>query len=386
MIFNCEEENLQRSKNSLKWNTADSSVLPMWVAEMDFRWANCIQEAVLSAVSSGELGYYKLHDEFFLAIQNWLRKRQKISVESSQILPISGMMATIVHLIKMLSEDGDSVIIQPPVYNQFSSVIQYCGRKVVENNLELQNNFYTVNFKDLQEKIINTGAKILLLCNPQNPVGKVWQETELLEMAKLCKAFGVIIISDEMHADLSFKKFTSFYKIAQQTEASAIVLQSPCKTFNFPGLPVGFVLSEQTELLENLRKNIEKSASVGINAISAAALQSAYNFGENWLDEVKTYIESNFDFLENYLKTHIPEIKVLPVEATYLVWLDCRVFQKKSDDMIEELHINHHLLLNSGSIYGNAGDGFLRMNIACTKKNLAKALERLQNFAENNLQ
>ena len=383
MNYNFDEERNLRTADSLKWNAAKEEVLPMWVAEMDFRLPDFIQNALTERISEGSFGYFQLPQDFFSVIQFWQKKRHQIYVDQDFILPVPGVMASVSAIIEAFTEKGDQIIIQPPVYNHFFNTIKSSERKIVENNLILNKNRYQIDFNDLKEKAAKPETKILLLCNPQNPVGRVWSREELEETAEICAENNILVISDEIHADLAFEKYTPFFDVAKDSAVQFFTVHSPCKAFNFPGLPVGYVISTDFSGLKNIEKTLESREQISVNALSVVALKSAYTFGENWLDEVKIYIQKNYFYLKEFIQKNIPQIEVLPLEATYLLWLDCRKLNVNSDKIAQQLLENHQLLINSGLMYGEAGDGFLRINIACTEKNLRSGLERLRDFVLN---
>ncbi|KQR91086.1 hypothetical protein ASG01_14465 [Chryseobacterium sp. Leaf180] len=383
MDFNFDEEITERSEDSLKWNSAGKNVLPMWVAEMDFRLPEFLKEELIRKISAGSFGYFKLSEEFFKAVQFWLQSHHQLDVEKDFILPVPGVMSAVSAIINTFTESGDQIIIQPPVYNHFFNTIKNSEREIVENELILNGNQYEIDFKDLETKASDPKAKILLICNPQNPIGKVWRRETLEKIAAICEKNDVMLISDEIHADLSFKKYTPFYSVATDFNIEFFTVHSPCKAFNFPGLPIGYVLSNDNLQFSAIEKMLESRENISVNTLSVTALVASYNHGEKWLDKVKNYIHANYLFLNNFIKNHLPQIGVLPLEATYLVWLDCRKLNLNSDEITEKLLKNHHLLLNSGSMYGKSGDGFLRINIACTRKNLETGLSQLREFVND---
>lgn len=380
--YNFDEIVSRRSTDSVKWDLAKDDVLPMWVADMDFKTAPEITEAIVEKVSQGVFGYGLVPANFFDAIIHWWKETHQFNIKKEWILPGPGMIPTLSAILRTFVKPEENIIIQPPVYNHFYNFFENCEFGVVENNLIYNNGTYEIDFDDLEFKASDSKVKVLLLCNPHNPVGRVWKRNELEKIAEICAKHKVMVVSDEIHADLVYEghQHIPFASVAENYDLESVTCGSPCKTFNLAGLPISYVISQNVEILNKIHKTFEIQETSYPNPIAATALIAAYQNGNNWLDELKIYLGENYQYLLEFIKENIPEIKVLPLEGTYLVWLDCHSLKKTSDDLSKILLEEEKLWVNSGTMYGKAGEGFLRINIACTKANLADGLNRLKDF------
>ena len=381
--YNFDEIIERRGTNSVKWDLAtDAEVLPMWVADMDFKTAPEITEAILNKVSHGVFGYSITPPQFYDAIIDWWKDIHQFSIQKEWILPGPGMIPTLSAILRTFVKSGENIIIQPPVYNHFYHFFENCGFGLVENNLIYENETYQIDFDDLEFKASNPDTKMLLLCNPHNPVGRVWKKNELEKIAEICSKHRVIVVSDEIHAGLVFEghQHIPFVSIAEKYNLESVTCGSPCKTFNLSGLPISYLISKNKNTLDEIHKTFEIQETSYPNPIAVTALIAAYQNGREWMDELKIYLYENYLYLLEFINQKLPEIKVLPLEATYLVWLDCRTLNKNSDELSKILLKDEKLWVNPGTMYGNAGEGFLRINIGCPREILADGLNRLKNF------
>jgi cystathionine beta-lyase len=379
--YNFDEIINRRGTDSVKWDLAtDAEVLPMWVADMDFKTAPEITEAILKKVSHGVFGYSITPPQFFDAIIDWWKEIHQFEIKKEWILPGPGMIPTLSAVLRTFVKPGENIIIQPPVYNHFYNFLENCEFGVIENNLIYEDGTYQIDFDDLEIKASNPKTNLLLLCNPHNPAGRVWKKSELEKMAEICAKHQVMVVSDEIHADLVYEGHLHipFVSIAGNYDLKSVSCGSPCKTFNLAGLPISYVISENEEILNKIHKTFEIQETSYPNPIAATALIAAYQNGKHWLRELKIYINENYQYLLEFMKEHLPEIKVLPLEATYLVWLDCSSSGKTSDDLSKILLKEEKLWINSGTMYGKAGEGFLRINIGCPREVLLEGLKRLK--------
>lgn len=295
------------------------------------------------------------------------------------------MIPTLSAIVRTFVKPGEEVIIQPPVYNHFYHFFENSEIGLVENNLIYEGGKYQIDFDDLEFKASNPNTKLLLLCNPHNPIGRVWKKSELETMAEICLKHQVIVVSDEIHADLVFEghQHIPFASVAENYELQSVSCGSPCKTFNLAGLPISYVISQNLEILNKIHRTFEIQETSYPNPIASTALIAAYQNGKNWLGELKIYLYENYQYLLEFIRENLPKIKVLPLEATYLVWLDCRSLNRTSEELTKILLEEEKLWVNPGTMYGAAGEGFIRINIGCPKAYLVDGLTRLRSFYLN---
>ncbi|KQS92447.1 MalY/PatB family protein [Chryseobacterium sp. Leaf394] len=386
MKYNFDEIIERRKTNSVKWDFFADDILPMWVADMDFKIAPEIQKAITDKAISGMMGYQFLSEEFKISTISWLQKHHDFTVSADQILPVPGMLLGISAIIRTFLGKDEKIILQPPVYDHFFETVKNSGAETVYNDLIYQNNSYSMDFDDLELKTSDPLTRFLLFCNPHNPVGKLWTEDDLRKIAEICSRNNVIVISDEIHSDLVFEdlKHIPFAKIAADYDLISFTLGSPCKTFNLSGLSTAYIISDQKDHLEKVRKTLQQQETEWINPFSAEAFIAAYNSGENWMMEMKKYIFDNFIFTKRYFNERLPQLKVVQSESTYLMWIDCKNLNLSSTILEDRLIIEAKLKLNAGNRYGSAGEGFMRMNIACPREILTEGLHRLENFVNSN--
>ncbi|MBD8081525.1 MalY/PatB family protein [Chryseobacterium caseinilyticum] len=385
MKYNFDEIIERRKTNSVKWDFFADDILPMWVADMDFKIAPEIQKVITDKAISGMMGYQFLSEEFKISTISWLQKHHDFTVSADQILPVPGMLLGISAIIRTFLGMDEKIILQPPVYDHFFETVKNSGAETVYNDLIYQNNSYSMDFDDLELTTSDPLTRFLLFCNPHNPVGKVWTEDDLRKIAEICSRNNVIVISDEIHSDLVFEdlKHIPFAKIAADYDLISFTLGSPCKTFNLSGLSAAYIISDQKDHLEEVRKTLQQQETEWINPFSAVAFTAAYQHGESWMHNVKKYISDNYHFAKTYIGEKIPQIKPMQTEATYLMWLDCKNLNLKSEILEEKLISEAKLKLNAGNRYGSAGEGFMRMNIACPREILTEGLHRLENFVNS---
>ena len=382
MKYNFDEIISRKKTDSIKWDLAENDdVLPMWVADMDFKTPPEIIKALSEKALQGIFGYSFIPESFYDAIILWWKISYQFDIKKDWILHAPGTIPAISAIIRAYLQSGENIIIQPPVYNHFFKAIENCGCNAVENNLIYENGDYQIDFNDLEIKAKDTKTKMLLICNPQNPVGRVWTKEELEKIVSICSQHHVILVSDEIHADLVFENYRHIpmASVVQNSDIISFTCGSPCKTFNISGLSVAYIISKDQKALKPVEKLLEKQETATINIFAVEALIAAYTQGRNWMEELKNYIFSNYQFLKEFCKENMSEIKVTPLQATYLVWLDCSSLNIKSDEFSKLLLEEEKLWLNSGTMYGNSGEGFLRINIACPKALLIEGLKKLEN-------
>ncbi len=381
-MYNFDKIIPRRNTNSLKWDTAArDEILPMWVADMDFQTAPAIIEALIRRAQHGIFGYVKPPEAYYNAIINWFERRHRFSIQKEWILYTTGVVPALSAVIKALTVPGQLVIVQTPVYNCFFSSIHNNGCEITTNELVLKDGVYRINFDDLEKKTSHPNAKLLLLCSPHNPAGRVWTEDELNHLGEICIRNQVIIVSDEIHCDLVFPghRHISFASISSDFLQNSVTCTAPSKTFNLAGLHAANIIASN----EKIRHKIEKALNINeasiINAFAVEAVIAAYNEGEAWLEELIKYMYDNYLFVKEFIKTELPFAKVYPLEATYLAWVDFSALGQSSREITTNLMNKENLWLNAGSMYGDNGEGFVRINMACPRSLLALGLKKIKN-------
>lgn len=382
MKYNFDDIQLRRGTHSIKWDASESDdILPMWIADMDFPAFPPITEAIMKIAEQGHYGYNTIPSEFYDAIIFWWKNRHRCKIEKDWILPSTGVIAGISTVMNVLTVPGDEIIIQTPVYNHFYNVIKGSRCIAVENELIYEDGAYRIDFDDLERKAISGKAKILLLCNPHNPIGRVWSEEELQKIASICTRHGVYVVSDEIHSDLLApgKQHVSFLSVATDEHHPSIICSAASKTFNLSGLHAAYLFVANKVLRKKIQTQLwaQGAGTPGLMACEASTV--SYMQGEEWVAELNDYLHGNYCFLKTFFAAHLNKLKVLPLEATYLVWLDCTQTGMKSKELSDLLLKKEKLWLNPGDMYGAAGEGFLRINIACSRAILQDGLNRLKN-------
>lgn len=360
-------------------------LLPLWVADMDFRVPPPVIEAVVERAKRGVFGYCTPTDSYYEAVINWFARRYGRSIQKEWIVMTPGVVPALNMMIQTYTQPGDKILIQRPVYHPFTNAIVNNGREVVSNSLVLQNGRYQMDFDDLAAKAADPDVKMLILCSPHNPISRVWNREELTRLGEICLDNDVLIISDEIHCDLIYKDvtFTSFANISERFAHNSIVCTAPSKTFNLAGLKLSNIVIPNETLRTQLAKTIERTGLLGTNTFGVVATEAAYNFGEDWLTAVMAYIEGNYNFMQDYLAKHLPQLHLMPAEGTYLVWLDCRALELTPEERKKLIFADARLYLDEGEIFGPEGEGFERINLACPRGLLTEALDRLKTSITN---
>lgn len=384
--YNFDEIIDRRNTNSLKWDYAKrrgkpEDVLPLWVADMDFRTPVEVINAIKDKASHGIFGYSEPLDSYFEALNSWTSRHYNYSVDERKVLLVPGIVFGIYQSIKALTNEGDSVLISQPVYYPFKESILDTKRNLVVSNLVNNNGHYEFDFNDFENKIIENNVKVYILCNPHNPVGRVWTRDELLKIKEITLKHNVIVISDEIHADFIYSnyKFTSYATLGEDALNNSIICISPSKTFNLAGLQNGNLYIINNEIRRGVRKSIRDAGYSQSNIMGIISTEAAYKYGDSWHKELIKYLENNLSFVRKFIKDKLPNVKLIEPEGTYLIWLD---FSKLgiSDNKINDIIINvAKLWLDEGNIFGEIGKYFERINIATPLSILKDALERLYN-------
>lgn len=376
MKYNFDELTLRRGTNSYKWDSDPSTdMIPLWVADMDFRTAPCITEALKRRVEEGIFGYVKVPESYYEALQKWFAERHGWEIRRESVIYTSGVVPAISAIIKALVRPGEGVIVHTPAYNCFFSSIRNNGCKIVASPLLRRENeegfTYEIDFEGLERLASKTENRMLILCNPHNPTGRVWTREELEHTSDICNRHGVIVVSDEIHCELTHKGFTYIPYLTVDPEA--VCCCSPSKAFNIAGLQIANIVASDKEMREKIDKAININEVCDVNPFGVIALQEAYLRGGEWLAELKEYLDENYAYLRGELRSRLPMLRVCEAEATYLAWIDIRALGMTADE-VEARGKEYGVWVNAGTLYG--GKGYIRINYACPKKRLKEALDR----------
>lgn len=381
--YNFDEVIDRRHTNCLKtdglkerWGRED--LMPLWVADMDFRTPSFILEAIRKRCEHEILGYTCKHEGYYRAIVAWLKSRFGWEVTPEMINFTPGIVPGLAFAIKCLTREGDKVIVQPPVYHPFFLATQNNNREVVWNPLILKDGQFRMDFDHL-EKVID-GCKLLLLCNPHNPGGRSWTKEELVRLARICYDHGVTVVSDEIHADLTLPphRHTPFATVSEKAAKNSITFMSPSKAFNMAGLSSSYCIVPDATLRKKFFSYLEGSELTGGHLFAFITVEAAYSNGTEWLDRVLAYVQGNIDFTEDYLRRNIPSVRAIRPEASFLVFLDCRELGLSQEQLVGLFVDKARLALNDGEMFGSQGKGFMRLNVACPRSVLEKALGQLK--------
>ena len=367
----------RNNTKSLKYDFAKErnmpeDLLPLWVADMDFQTSPEIIEALNKAVSHGIYGYSEGKEEYFDAVYNWYNDNFNWQVKKEWLIKTPGVVFAIVLAINALTNEGDSVLIQNPVYYPFTEVIIDNNRKLVNNSLVRNGKKYEIDFEDFEKKIIENNVKLFILCSPHNPVGRVWKKWELEKIGDICLKHNVKIVSDEIHSDFVYpeNKHIVFSSLDEKYQNITITCTAPTKTFNLAGLQISNIFIPNLEIRKKVLKQLDRVGYSQVNLMGLVACEAAYKYGRQWLNELKEYLLDNLNFLRDYLETNIPQIKLIEPEGTYLIWLDCSALGLEDKELEKFIVEKAKLWLDSGYIFGKEGEGFQRINIACPRETL----------------
>ncbi|MBP2633720.1 MAG: aminotransferase [Firmicutes bacterium] len=385
MKYNFDEIIDRRNTNSLKYDFAiernkPSDVLPLWVADMDIKTPFEVREALKKSAEHGIFGYSDVKIEYFNTLHTWFKTKFAWDTKPEWLVKTPGVVFAICTAIRAFTEKGDAVLIQRPVYYPFSLSIKDNERKLVNNPLVYKDGKYEIDFADFEQKIIDNGVKLFILCSPHNPVGRVWSKEELLKIGDICIKHNVLIVADEIHEEFVYEGFKHhvFANLKPEFSDITITCTAPSKTFNLAGLQVSNIFIANAELRHKFKKKIIKTGYCELNAMGLVACQTAYAHGQDWLEKLKVYLAQNLDFTRKFLAEKIPQIKLVEPQGTYLLWLDCSALHL-DDKALEDLIINKaKLWLDAGTMFGPEGSGFQRINITCPRATLEKALLKLE--------
>lgn len=373
----------RRGTDSYKWDSApEADIIPLWVADMDFETFPGITEALQRRVAHGIFGYTRVPETYYEAVCRWFGKRHGWHINREDIIYTSGVVPAVSAVIKALTLPGDQVIVQGPVYNCFFSSIRNNGCEMVSNSLiynkeELR---YEIDFDDLERKLAHERARLMLVCNPHNPGGRVWTRDELTRVAELCRKYGVRVVSDEIHCELTLydNEYVPFGSLPDELSRGSITCCSPSKAFNIAGLQIANIVCRDAEVRNRIDRAININEVCDVNPFGVIALQAAYSDeGYEWLTQLRAYISANYDLLHERFARELPKCKVMRMEGTYLAWIDCSELHIPSDEIEEMLMHENKVWVNAGSMYGAEGAAFIRINMACTSELLNEGITRI---------
>lgn len=375
----------RRHTKSLKYDFAvkrgkPADILPLWVADMDFRTSSYIEDALKKAAEHGIFGYTETDDEYFEAVKGWMKSQYDWDITSERhLIKTPGIVFALAAAVNSYSEKGDPVLINSPVYYPFSEVITDNGRRIVSSNLmETEDGTYSLDYEDFERKIVENDIHLYFLCNPHNPGSKSWTREELTKIGEICVKHNVTVISDEIHADFEWdRRHIVFASLSPEISAITVTCTSPTKTFNIAGLQISNIIITDNKLRYRFKKQLDAFGYSQANAAGIYACEAAYRYGSEWLEALKGYIQSNIEYTKNFIETTLENVRVFKTQATYLIWLDFRGTGLSDEEIDKKIIYEAGLWLDSGSIFGDSGKGFQRINAACPRSILQEALERL---------
>lgn len=383
MNYNFDNITNRRNTNSLKWDVAENE-LPMWVADMDFETAPEVTKVIVERAKQGIFGYEIVPDEWYKAIISWWDKRHDFTIAKDWLIFCTGVVPAITCLVKRLTNIGDNVLVQTPVYDIFFHSIENTGRHVLENELVYDGENYQIDFCDLEEKLAHPQTKLMILCNPHNPVGKVWSSAELKKIGALCKKYNVVVISDEIHCEITKKgrDYTPFAAVSDECKENSITCISASKAFNLAGMQSAAVFVPNKALYEVVNRGLNSDEIAEPNSFAVSAVIAAFTKGEKWLEELREYLFINKKTASDYIADNIPLLKVTPSDATYLLWVDCSKITQDTEVFCEFLRSKHGLFISGGAQYRGNGKTFIRINLACAKSQMEEGLRRMKTGVE----
>ncbi|MBR5636888.1 MAG: pyridoxal phosphate-dependent aminotransferase [Pseudobutyrivibrio sp.] len=379
--YNFDLDVNRRGTDSMKWDVAENE-LPMWVADMDFQTAPDIIEALQKRVAEGVFGYTDVNDDWYQAYINWWKNRHGITIEKQWLMFCTGVIPAISSIVRKLTTPNEKVIIQTPVYNIFFNSIINNGCRPLENPLHYEDGIFKMDFEDLEEKMSDPQASLMILCNPHNPVGKIWSREDLAKVGELAAKYGVTVISDEIHCDLvePGKEYVPFASVSEDCKDVSITCIAPTKTFSIPGIQTAAIFVPNRFLRHKVWRGINTDEVAEPNVFAAHAAVAAFNHGGQWLDELREYLFENRRRVEAFVDENIPQLYVVRGDATYLLWIDVSATGIPSNELASKIRKETGLYLSAGTAYGECGKDFLRMNVACTKATLEDGLARLKKY------
>ncbi len=383
--LNFDEVIERRGTDCLKYDFAvrrgmPEDVLPLWVADMDFKTSSYVEEAIIERTKHGIFGYSEVQGEYFAAVAGWMKRHHNWDVDEKWLIKTPGVVFALAMAVKAYTDIGESVLIQQPVYYPFSEVIEDNGRVVVSNDLFIgDDNRYHIDFVDFEKKIAENHIRLFLLCNPHNPSGRVFTEEELTRLGDICLKYGVIVVSDEIHNDFVFKgNHKVFASVKKEYEDISVICTSPSKTFNLASMLISNIFIPNRQLKARFRKQVDAAGISQLNVLGLTATQAAYTKGEEWYQAMHAYVKENIAYVKQYVAEHLPGVTVIDGEGTYLVWLDFRATGIDADELDRRIIYDAKLWLDSGKIFGHTGRGFQRINVAAPRKVITECFDRIK--------
>ncbi|MFF2886929.1 MalY/PatB family protein [Paenibacillus sp. NPDC057967] len=388
MKYNFDEIIRRTGTNAVKWepeklksltgSEPEEDIIPMWVADMDFRSPQPVVDALLKRAEHGIFGYCMPHDSYYDALKWWLKERHDWEIRKEWVRLMPGIVPSLGFLIRALSEEGDHVIIQQPVYHPFRRMAEKNNRVIMNNALRLEEGVYRIDLEDFEQKATNPKTKLFILSNPHNPVGRVWHEDELRALGEICIRHGVIVISDEIHQDFILNgSHTVYARLGEAFANNSVICTAPSKTFNLSGLSTSNIIIPNLEIKQKLEDELQKSHIGMINLFGIVALTAAYSEGgAEWLEQLIEYLRGNLAYMDSFIRENMPKVKLIQPEATYVAWLDFREVTANHEDLVCKMK-ESNVLLNEGTMFGDEGAGFMRINFAAPRSVLKTALERI---------
>lgn len=372
----------RRNTGSMKWDVSEGE-LPMWVADMDFETAPEIKEAIIRRAEQGVFGYTLIEDEWYQAYQDWWESRHGFRIEKEWLIFCTGVVPAISSIVRKMTTVGENVVVMTPVYNIFFNSILNNGRKVQESRLRYENGVYHIDFEDLEEKLADPQTTMLILCNPHNPIGKIWDRETLALIGELCVKYHVLVVSDEIHCDLTKpeREYIPYASVSDICKFNSITCVAPTKAFNLAGIQTAAVIIPNENIRHKVNRGLNTDEIAEPNVFAAIAPVAAFEYGSIWLNKLRNYLWENRMYAEDYIKTEIPDVSAVKAEATYLLWIDCRQVLGNSSELCRFLRKETGLYLSDGKEYRN-GEGFLRMNLACQSEKVIDGMEKLKQGIE----
>ena len=384
MKYDFDELIDRRGTDCVKWDSEPAGVLPMWAADMDFKTAPCITEALKKRVEQGIFGYTRVPESYYDAVTGWFADRHGWHIERDRIIYTSGVVPALSAIIKAETRPGDKVILQTPVYNCFFSSVRNNGCIIAENRLLRRGDTYEMDFDDLELKASDPAVRLMLLCNPHNPCGRVWRRDELKRVAEICARHGVTVVSDEIHCELVMPgyEYVPFASLSPETERMSVTCLSPSKAFNIAGLQIANIVCSDPDRRARIDRAINDNEVCDVNPFGVVALQEAYRHGADWLDQLNVYLHGNYEYMIDFCRRELPRYPVMKLEGTYLAWMDVSALGIPVAILEQRLVDDARLRLNAGTMYGEAGEGYMRWNLACPRARLADGLARFAAFCK----
>lgn len=386
MKSNFDEIIDRRNTNSVKYDSVagfgkSERIIPMWIADMDFKVPECVTEVLAKSVRHSVYGYSEVTKDgaYFAALQNWFSHRFGLKAEPEWLIKTPGVVFAMCTAVKAFTEKGDAVLIQRPVYPPFTKSAEANGRHVVVNPLVYEDGRYSIDFADFEDKIAKNNVKLFILCSPHNPVGRVWTKDELGQMGEICVKRNVLVLSDEVHCDFVYggNRHTAFATISEDFLANSITCTSPGKTFNISGLQVSNIFIAEPDLRQKFCNEAGKTGYGRLNTMALAACQAAYENGGEWLGELLVYLQQNYNYAKYFINTNMPKARLAELQGTYLLWLDLNAYGFSQAELDKTIIEKAGLLISNGDTFGEEGKGFIRINMACPLSTLEKALGQL---------